>query len=141
MPADARPTLERNFWRHPLALLKARRQAGFKAAALPSASIDGAPVERVRVRYGDLDVTVAADAKSGRLHSIELVDRNRDGEIGTYTLVYSDFRQTGGLMLPHATRALFDGQPEASQTFTVKSAEVNPKVDPQLFTKPAEATR
>jgi YHS domain-containing protein len=141
MPAEARPTLEKNFWRHPLALLKARTAAGFKAAALAPAAVDGTAVERVRVRYGVIDVTVAADAKSGRLHSIELVDRNRDGEIGTITFLYSDFRDAGGLMLPHSTRALFDGQPDPSQSFTVKAVEVNPKLDPQLFVKPAETAR
>ena len=141
MPADARPTLEKNFWRHPLALVKVRKATGFQAAALAPATVDGTAVERVRVRYGVMDVTLSTDAKSGRLHSIELVDRNRDGEIGKMTLVYSDFRAAGGLMLPHSTRALFEGQPDPAQSFTVKAVEVNPKVDPQLFTKPAETAR
>jgi YHS domain-containing protein len=141
MPADARPAIEKNFWRHPLALMRIRKAAGFKSAALAPATVDGTAVERVRVRYGAMDVTLATDAKSGRVHSLELVDRNRDGEIGTYTLVYSDFRDVGGVMVPHSTHALFDGQPDASQTLAVKSAEVNPKIDPQLFTKPTGATR
>ena len=141
MPGDARPTLEKNVWRHPLALMKVRREAAFNAAALTPATVDGTAVERVRVRYGVMDVTLATDAKSGRLHSLELVDRNRDGEIGTITLIYSDFRDAGSLKLPHSTRALFDGQPDPSQTLTVTSAEVNPKLDPQLFTKPAGTTR
>lgn len=141
MPADARPTVEKNLWRHPLALLTLRKAAGFKAAALAPATVDGTAVERVRVRYGVMDLTMAIDAKSGRLHSLELVDRNRDGEIGTITFLYSDFRDAGGLLLPRATRALFDGQPDPSQSFTVKAAEVNPKIDPQLFTKPAETPR
>jgi YHS domain-containing protein len=138
---DARPTLEKNFWRHPLALLKVRKAAGFTVAALAPATIDGTAVERVRVRYGVMDVTLAAEATSGRLHSLELVDRNRDGEIGRITFLYSDFRDAGGLMLPHSTRALFDGQPDPSQSFTLKAAEVNPKLDPQLFIKPAETAR
>jgi YHS domain-containing protein len=141
MPAEARPTVEKNLWRHPLALMKLRRAGGLKAAALAPATVDGTTVERVRVRYGVMDVTLATDATTGRLHSIEFVDRNRDGEIGTITLVYSDFRNAGGLMMPHATKALFDGQPDPSQSSTVKSAEVNPKIDPHLFTKPAETAR
>ena len=141
MPADARAALEQNFWRHPLAILRMRKEAGFKAAALPAATVDGTPVERVRVRYAAMDATLAVDATSGRLHSIEMRDRNRESEVGTYTLIYSDFRVTGGLMLPYATRSLFNGQPDAFQSATVKAAEVNPKIDPQLFTKPAGAAR
>lgn len=141
MPSDQRPALEQNLWRHPLAILKLRKESRFKAAALPSATVEGTAVDRVRVRYAGMDAILGVDAKSGRLHSIEIRDRNMDGETGTYTFVYSDFRGAGGLTLPHSTRALFDGKPDAAQGSTVKSAEVNPKIDPQLFTKPAEAAR
>jgi YHS domain-containing protein len=141
MPADARAALEQTFWRHPLAVLRLRKEAGFKAAALPSTTADGTALDRVRVKYAAMDAIFAVDAKTGRLFSAEVRDRNRDGEVGTYTIIYTDYREAGGLMLPHATRALFDGKPDPSQSSTVKAAEVNPKVDPQLFTKPAEATR
>jgi YHS domain-containing protein len=136
----ARPTLEQAFGRHPLAILKARTEPGFQAAALERATIEGTAVQRVRVRHRGLDAMVALGEKSGLLHSIEFRDRNMEGELGQYTILYSDFRDAGGLMLPRTVRALFNGQPDAFQSWTVQSAEVNPPIDAGLFQKP-EGTR
>jgi YHS domain-containing protein len=136
MLEEARPTLELYFGRHPLAILKARTEPGFQAAALEPATVEGTSVERVRVRHRGLDATVALEAKSGRLHSIEFTDRNMEGQVGTYMLIYSDFRDASGLKLPYAIRSLFDGQPDAFQTWTVQSTEVNPAIDAGLFQKP-----
>jgi YHS domain-containing protein len=137
----ARPALEKTLLRHPLPLLKARNEPEFDAAATGTAVVDGTTVERVRVRYRGFDATLGIEPTSGRLHSLELQDRNRDSEVGVYTLVYTDFRSAGGLLLPHAARAFFNGQPDAFQTYTVRSIEVNPQIDPQLFAKPADPGR
>lgn len=137
----ARAALERTLMSHPLALLKARKEAAFEVAALGPGTVDGTPVERVRVRYRGFDATLGIAPASERLHSMELTDRNSAGEFGSYTLIYSDFTNVGGLMLPHAVRALFNGQPDAFRTYTVKSVEVNPTLDPSLFTKPADPGR
>ena len=141
LPDAARPYLESNLGRHPIAILTAMKSPGFVAAALGPATVGGAAVERVRVRHGGLDAVLGIEAGSGRLHAIEFGDRNIDGEYGTYTVIYSDFRHVNGMDLPHAMRSLFNGQPDDFRTMTIQSIEVNPTLDPSLFTRPAEGGR
>jgi YHS domain-containing protein len=131
-PAPARSSLEELFGRHPIALFRARRSAGFKAVATGAATVEGAKVQQVRVVNGAIDVTVNLDA-SGRLHSMTFTDRNTDGEYGTYTLLYSDFRTVDGLTLPFAVRGLFNGRPDPSQTWTVQSIAANAPLDLAVF--------
>jgi YHS domain-containing protein len=135
-PPGLLPSLQQDLMRHPLALLKIARETGTLLAKEPPTTIEGTPVERVRVARGGLDVVLAADAASGRLHSVSLQDRNMDSEVGNYTIIYSDWRPEGGILVPHTMRALFNGQPDAFQTWTIEAVEVNPTVDPALFQRP-----
>ena len=64
------------------------------------------------------------------------IDRNGNGEVGTYTLVYSDFRNVDGLMLPFRRHALFNGEPDPSQAWTVNAVLVNTVLEPGLFAAP-----
>ena len=135
-PPGALPTLQQDLMRHPIALLKVARESGTALAKQAPATIEGTAVERVRVVRGGLDVVLAADAASGRLHSVSFQDRNLESHVGTYTIVYSDLRPEGGILVPHTMRALFNGQPDAFQTWTIEAIEVNPTVDPTLFQRP-----
>jgi YHS domain-containing protein len=130
--AAARVSVEADYGRHPVSLLRARRSAGFKAAALGASTVDGDKVQQVRVVNGPVDAIVNVDSR-GRLHSISYQDRNIAGEYGAFTLLYSDFRKVGGLQLPFAVRGTFNGQPESSQTWTVTSIAFNQALDPSLF--------
>lgn len=125
--------------RHIVALLRARADAGFTAAALPASMVDGVAVDRVRVRNGGVDVTLNLDKASGRVHSMTFTGRNIESEIGEYTLVLSDYREVKGLRLPFSERALFNGAPDAFQTRTIQSIEINAPLDPALFQPPATA--
>lgn len=82
---------------------------------------------------GGVDVTLGLDPVSGRVHSISFVDRNSEGEVGEYIVVYSDFRAVDGLMLPFAERALFRGAPDDSLTRTIEAIAINPPLDGALF--------
>jgi hypothetical protein len=87
----------------------------------------------VRVRHRGVDVTLGIDPSSGRLISSTYVDRNVDGQYGTYTLLYSGHRDIDGLNVPFAVRALFNGEPDATQTWTIDSIATNVDLDPALF--------
>lgn len=137
-PPAARPSLEQDLGRHPMSLLRARRDTALKIAAIGGTTVAGTKVEQVRLVRGSLDVVMNVDW-AGRLHSLTFQDRNNDGEYGTYTLLYSDFRDVKGLSLPFAVKALFDGQPEPSQTWTVQSIEVNEPLDKGLFAPRVES--
>ena len=135
-PPSALPSLQQDLMRHPLALLKIARESGTALAKEANATVDGTAVERVRIVRGGLDVVLAADATSGRLHSVSFQDRNMESVVGSYTLIYSDLRPEAGILVPHTMRALFNGQPDAYQTWTIEAIEVNPAIDPTLFQRP-----
>ena len=125
--------------RHLVLLLRDRGHAGFTAAALPAATVDGVAVDRVRIKNGGLDVTLNLDKKSGQVHSLAFTGRNIDAEIGDYTLLLSDYRDVNGLRLPFAERALFNGAPDDFMTRTIQSIEVNAPLDAALFAPPPAA--
>ena len=134
MPAFGRPSLEQEFGRHPIALLRARRNPVFKAVALGTTQVDGAKVDEVRVINGAIDITLALDASgNGRIRAATFRDRNNEGEYGTFTIVYSDFRPIEGLQLPFTIRATFNGQPYGPQSVTIDSIAINAPIDPSLF--------
>jgi YHS domain-containing protein len=135
-PPGALASLQLDLMRHPLALLQIARHSDTAVAKEPPATIEGTAVERVRIARGGLDVVLAAEAKSGRVHSVSFQDRSDEGEVGTYTILYTDLRPEGGILVPHTMRALFNGQPDPFQTWTIEAIEVNPTVDPALFQRP-----
>jgi YHS domain-containing protein len=138
-PEFARPSLQRDFGRHPVALLRARRDPRFKAAALDAATVEGTRVERVRIVNGPVDVTLGLDHE-GRIHSVGSEDRGNGGEYGAFTVLYTDYRRVEGLLLPFAVKALFNGQLDTSQTWTVDSIALNVPLDAALFA-PKAATK
>jgi YHS domain-containing protein len=135
-PPSALASLQLDLMRHPLALLQMARHAGTAVAKEAPATIEGTAVDRVRIARGGVDVVLAAESKSGRVHSVSFQDRSDEGEVGTYTVLYADLRPESGILVPHTMRALFNGQPDAYQTWTIEAIEVNPTVDPALFQRP-----
>lgn len=123
--------------RHPVALLRARRDPGVDVASLGRGTMAGATVERVRVQNGQIDAILGLDPASGRIQALRFVDRSSTGEYGTYTLRYDDFRPVDGLMLPFSVKALFNDQPDPSQSWMVESIALDPAVDPAMFQPPA----
>jgi YHS domain-containing protein len=128
-----RPGLELDFGRNPLILLRHRKDAAFKAAALQQTSADGAKVDQVRIVNGAVDVVLRLDAATGRVHSVVFVDRNLEGEFGTMALAYSDFRNEEGLQLPYVVTGSFNGEPNPNMSLTLTSIAVNPPLDAALF--------
>ena len=128
----SRASLEQDFGRHPVALLRARRSPAFKAVALGPATVDGVAVEQVRIVHGAIDVTIGIEP-GGRIHSTTFRDRNNDGEYGTFAVAYSDFRTVDGLQLPFSARTTFNGAPDPALSVTVDSIALNPPLDLSLF--------
>lgn len=131
-------TLQFEVGRQPVALLRARKDPSLKAASLGRGTMAGTEVDRVRVQRGAVDVTLGLDPSSGRLHSATFVDRGPEGEFGTYTIQYSDFKPVeDGLTLPFTIRALFNGQPDSALSWTVDAIAIDPPVDASLFQPPS----
>jgi hypothetical protein len=51
---------------------------------------------------------------------------------------YSDYRDTGGLRLPHRVEMDFDGQPQPDQTRVFDSIRFDVDVPDAIFTRPAK---
>jgi YHS domain-containing protein len=131
--ANGRRSTEQEYGRQIVPLLRGRKDPGFQAAAIGAGAADGAPVDLVRVRNGAVDVTLGLDKASGLIRSISFVARNRDSEVGEYTLLLDNVRDVSGLRLPFSQRALFNGAPDDFLTRKVDSIVANAPLDPALF--------
>jgi YHS domain-containing protein len=132
MPSAGRAAAGDELGRNLVALLRSRSAEGVVAASLGRGTVAGVDVDRVRIRRGSLDVTLAV-TPAGQVHSLGFVQRNIAGEFGACTLLYSDFRRVDDLTLPYTIRALFNGEPDPAQSRAAESIAVNAPVDPALF--------
>ena len=128
-----RPSMQLDYGRQIVPLLHGRSDRAFKAAALGQRVVEGLTVNLVRVVNGAVDVTLGVDPSSGRIQTISFADRNDQGEVGEYVIVYSDYRNAAGLMLPFSERAVFNGVPDTNLTRRIDAIQVNVPLDPALF--------
>jgi zinc protease len=119
-------------WREPeLILLKAADPA---AKLVPAAddTIDGKPCSVVKLRspFGDVDVSLYIDKKT------KLVGRMSYSDGGNVeTDDFADYRDTSGLKFAYKRTSTGAGR---STTLELKTVEIDPKINPAEFTKPAK---
>lgn len=139
MVAAQSDALRRQAARHPLAILVSRDKPGFTCSAAGRGRLAGTDVELVTVNFDGATTTLGIDAESDNVIAIRCRERGGPrGTVGEIEKRYSDFRDAGGLMLPHAVRTVaFDGEPfgEVKPT-TITKIEVNPSIDDALFQAP-----
>jgi len=128
---DGLATIDFERWREPeLILLKAVEPTS-KLAPLADETVDGKPnaVIRLRSPVAEVDVTLYIDRKT------KLVTRMAYSDGGNAESdEFSDYRDVGGLKIAHKRRSAGAGR---STTLDVKSVELDPKIDPTVFNKPA----
>jgi hypothetical protein len=129
---------EREIRRRPLSILRARKSAGFKPAAIGSGKVGEATVEQVAIALDGTSYMLCVDPATGRLLSLAYERRGPEGNFGQFVQVFSDFRTVDGLTLPFKTTGAFNGQPWKEQSSTVEAITLNGKVDPALFEKPQQ---
>ncbi len=129
--AETRKSMRREL----LNLLRARGEPGFDAVALEPGEVDGRPVERVQIKVDGEVVVLALDRDSGEV--LEMVFRGSGfgGVPGEIRQRFSDFREVGGLRLPHRTSATFEGDPYFQ--VTAEQIEVDVELEESLFERPA----
>jgi YHS domain-containing protein len=133
-PPEQKKTFMQEFDRRPLAVLGARRGAGFKAAALGGEKVGEVNVERVAVDFNGLVVTLGIEEKSGRVVSLSYHGRALDGRLGEITENYSDFREVDGLLLPFQAEVTLKGK--ALQSIAIETISVNKEIPATFFEKP-----
>jgi YHS domain-containing protein len=127
---------EREIRRRPLSILRARKSADFKPAAVGGGKVGEATVEQVAIALDGTNYMLGIDPATGRLLSIAYERRGPEGNFGQFVQEFSDFRTVDGLTLPFKTAGAFNGQPWKEQSSTVEAITLNGKVDPALFEKP-----
>lgn len=127
---------EREIRRRPLSILRARKNADFKPAAVGSGKVGEATVEQVAIALDGTNYILGIDPATGRLLSLAYERRGPEGNFGQFVHEFSDFRTVDGLTLPFKTAGAFNGQPWKEQSSTVEAVTLNGKVDPALFEKP-----
>lgn len=129
-----RAALEQSLYRHPLAILKARRSPGFVAFAAGKGKVGETEVELIKVGYKGATTQLAIDPQTGR--TLQAAYRGRMSAFGDVVITYSDFREANGLVLPYKIEESFNGKPLASPARTVESVAINAQLDQKLFQKP-----
>ncbi|HEX2691500.1 MAG TPA: insulinase family protein [Kofleriaceae bacterium] len=118
-------------WREPeLILLKAADPAA-KLQVAPDETIEGKSYAIVKLRspFGDVDVALYIDKKTklvGRMSYSDGGNAENDD--------FAEYRDVGGVKFAYKRTSTGAGR---ATVLDIKTVEVDPKVDPQLFAKPA----
>jgi predicted aspartyl protease len=104
------------------------------AVVLGTEMADGRTWEVVRVRFGDADAyDDFIDPASGELGAMRVTEKGQ-----SRFEHYSDWRMVGAVRIAFTTRV--ESQDLGVQTLRIKTAEIDPRLDSALFTRP-EAQR
>lgn len=131
-----RASFLKQFQSSPLAVLRARRNAGFSAVATGATKVGATTVEGVEVSSGGVRATLGIEPTTGRILSFAYLGRGDGGAFGKIVRTFSDYRNVGGLTLPFKIEGTFNGEAAPSQTSTIEAIVVNGDVPPALFEKP-----
>jgi YHS domain-containing protein len=134
MEASERDYMIRQYNRHPLVILKARQQPGFRAFAAGRGKVGETEVEWLKVGIHGATSTLGIDLKTGRVLSVAYQGRV-GGPIGDVLKTFSDFREADGLRLPFTSETFFYGEPLKNGTSTYHSVILSGAIDPSLFVK------
>jgi hypothetical protein len=134
LPEEERDNMKRNVRRNIVALLQARRDKGYGAAATGTATVNGIPAELVKIDLAGDPATLAIDPKTGRILELTYKGSGPAQTIGTFVMAYGDHRKVDGLNYPFSVTGTFDGKPAFSAK--VESLTINPKLEDAVFTPP-----
>lgn len=127
--------MEREFYRHPIHILKAWQDGEVKAVYLDSDKIGDVLVDQVAVSVKGATTKISIDPASGRIIRISYRGRAAAG-IADVERDYSAFRDVMGLIVPFQVTTRFDGKPVDNPKVVVASIQVNEKIEPALLLKP-----
>ena len=131
MPASVKQDRLASIRRGPLAV------AQHASDLIVSGGEKAADGETIHISGDSIKVDWTVDPQSGKLLRSSFTSSGQQGPVQR-TIEYSDWRQINGLNLPFKA-VVTDGGKQAGSD-TVNSLEINPKIDPKMFEKPAEGS-
>lgn len=129
---NALATIDFERWREPELILLKAAEPDAKLTPLADETVDGKPCAVVKLRspFTDVDVTLYIDKKT------KLVSRMTYSDGGnTENDDFSDYRDVAGLKVAYKRTTNGGGR---STALDLKAVELDPKIDPTLFDKPAQ---
>jgi len=128
--ADLMKTLERNL----MVLTRYAGDPGLEALAGGTEKVDGQSCTLVQVAYNDLDSQLCIDDAGHVIKQSYQGKHPLQGTPGLIEVVFEDYSDVAGHMVPHTQIMSFDGQQIA--TLKLESLDVNPQIDPATFARP-----
>jgi zinc protease len=116
-----------------IGLLIAALDSKAQSSALDSAEIAGRKLTPILIRSGDLEVKLFLDPATSLPARLSYRSMTMQGP-ADFDVELSDYKEVGGLRLPHLEITLQDGQKAIEKTVT--SRAVNSGVDPAVFRIP-----
>lgn len=126
------------FGAHPLALLRAHRQAPLRAVSLESLTKDGARYDRVAVEHDGATIVLTLDGSGRIVSETTRAHAPRDGAMATIVRAWSDYRLVGRYTLPWRIDATVDGVASPDLSYTVESIDIDPTIDAAALAKPID---
>lgn len=125
--------LARMMSRLPLAILRAHDEAGFVCSYAGAAEQAGTKVEEIACSIAGTTTWLGLDPASGRVLTTRYRGRGARLAFGTTVKLFSDFRESEGVLVPAHEKTVFDGANAGEREIEVR---VDPKLDPELFRRP-----
>lgn len=124
-------TVEFERWREPELILLKAADPKARLSLVADDTVDGKPcsVLRLRAPIGEVDVDLYIEKKTKLIARISFSD---GGNVESDD--FGDYRDVGGIKFAYKRSTSGGGR---STSLELKSVEVDPKVDPSLFAKPA----
>lgn len=128
-----REYLTRECFRHPLALLRARKQADFVAVATGKGKLGEREVDLLKIGVGGATSTLSIDPQTGQVRAIAYRGRPGMGPIGAMERTYSDFKSIDGVVLPHAVRTTWEGKLLPTYSGGYSAVRISVDLDVRFF--------
>ena len=135
MPADQVERQLADLGRNLLYIARYSDPSEVEAIAGGAGEVDGTSCRWVEVSYDEATSRLCVAANGQVLKQTYQSAHPFTGAPGSFEVVYSDYREVDGFLVPHLQTTAIDG--EAFATTTRQSVEINPEVDSALFARPA----
>ncbi len=135
MPPDQVQRQISDLGRNLLYLARYRDAPDLEAVAAGSGEVDGTACGWVQVTLGEAVSRLCVDGEGMVRKQTYQSTHPFTGAPGNFEVVFSDYREVDGYLVPHRQTTRIDGVEFAS--LTRQSAEINPEIDASLFERPA----
>jgi zinc protease len=136
LPGSQKEELLKSMAKNPLRIARNIGNPGYVFSSGGTETIDGTSARVLNVEAEGNRIRWYLDPRTGYILRSESSGTSMSGAPVTETTIYSDFRETGGVMQPHRITVLQEG--EESATVSFETIEVNPTIPDDAFSRPQD---